>query len=97
MQQFLKRLYLKRKQKSRQCQNCQHREEGCWFIDDSEKCVRFLPECRTNLTEIDGIIETPPNVDSDTFLQMFSNWLDSMGWLFCGITAPYDEEKHKER
>lgn len=39
--------------------NCQNGNDGC-YSKDPENCVRFLPLGETNLTEIKGIIETPP-------------------------------------
>lgn len=70
---------------------CRNGGEGCWNVEP-ENCVRFLPTEGTNLTSIDGIVETPPNIDCEKFSQYFMNWLDSMGWSFCGSFKKYEEE-----
>ena len=72
------------------CSKCQNNRDNCW-ITEGQKCVRYLPERNTNLTNIDGIIETPPEVTSDVVGQIFINWIDSLGWHFAGSSAPYKE------
>lgn len=69
---------------------CRNGGDGCATIEP-ENCVRFLPLEGTNFTEINGIVETPPGVDYDKFSQYFTNWLDSMGWCFCGSFKKYEE------
>ncbi len=80
-----------RKKKCPWHNKCRNGGDGCWF-ENPEKCIRFLPTEGTNLTEINGIIETPPNIDTDKFSQYFMNWIDSMGWSFCGSFVEYKEE-----
>ena len=70
---------------------CRNGNNGCYSAEP-KNCVRFLPLDGTNLTEISGVIETPPEIDSDKFSQYFSNWIDSMGWSFCGFFGPYTDE-----
>ena len=72
---------------------CRNGYEGCWTTSDEpvEACVRFLPLEGTNLTEIKGVVETPPNIDYDKFSQYFTNWVDSMGWSFCGTFYRYED------
>jgi hypothetical protein len=71
---------------------CRNGGDGCFSIEP-ESCVRFMPLEGTNLTEIDVIVETPPNVDDDKFAQYFMNWIDSMGWSFCGTISKYEDEE----
>ena len=71
---------------------CRNGAEDCFAVNP-ENCVRFMPLEGTNLTEINGIIETPPDVDDDKFSQYFINWIESMGWSFCGATRKYKKEK----
>lgn len=72
---------------------CRNGDEGC-FARNPANCVRFMPLDGTNLTEIDGIIETPPDVDDDKFGQYFINWIESMGWSFCGSLNKYEDEEN---
>ena len=83
-----------KKKKCPWCNTCQNGDEGCWSLNP-EKCVRFLPVEGTNLTEIKGVVETPPGVDFDQFSQHFMNWLDAMGWRFCGSFGRYKEDDEK--
>ena len=71
-------------------EKCMNGGDGCFTIEP-EKCVRFMPTEGTNCTEIDGIVETPPDVDDDKFTQYFLNWIESMGWSFCGSFKKYEE------
>lgn len=71
---------------------CQNGGDGC-YTKEPERCVRYLPLEGTHITKIDFAIETPPHIDSDTFVDMFVNWLESMGWRGVGYTKPCDEEK----
>lgn len=82
-----------RQKRSVFCSNCQNGGEGCW-ISDKEICVRYLPLKNTNLTKIDGVIETPPNIDNDAACQMFVNWIDSLGWKFTGQTYTYEFDQN---
>lgn len=70
---------------------CQNGYEGC-YNKEPENCIRFMPHEGTNLTDISGTVETPPGIDSEKFGQYFTNWIESMGWSFCGVIAPYDDE-----
>ena len=70
---------------------CRNGADGCWILEP-EKCVRFLPLEGTNLININGTIETPHEIDIDKFSQYFSNWIDGMGWSFCGSMSPYTDE-----
>lgn len=74
---------------------CRNGGDGCWSVEP-QNCVRFLPIEGTNLTEINGIVETPPNIDDDKFNQYFINWIESMGWSFCGIFNKYEEKDDDE-
>jgi len=67
-----------KKKQSNQCNHCRNNAEWCWTSDQSP-CVKFLPMFRTNLTELDGIIETPPEITSDMFFQYFMNWIECQG------------------
>ena len=80
--------------KNKKCpwhKKCRNGNDGCWTLKP-EDCVRFLPLEGTNLTEIKGVIETPNNIDYDKFSQYFSNWIESMGWSFCGTLCRYEEK-----
>lgn len=81
----------KKSKKSVFCSNCQNSGNNCW-IAEGNICVRYLPERNTNLTDIDGIIETPPGITHEMVDQMFINWIESLGWHFCGSFAPYKED-----
>lgn len=74
---------------------CQNGGDGCWCLNP-ETCVRFLPTTGTNLADIKGKVELPPNVNWDMFSQMFSNWIDSLGYHFNGFisdaTAELDQK-----
>ena len=84
-----------KKEKCPWSKKCQNGGDGCW-CRELEKCVRFLPVEGTNLTEIKGVVETPPGVDYDQFSQHFSNWIEAMGWSFCGSFGKYEEKDEKE-
>lgn len=71
---------------------CRNGDDGCFSIEP-ERCVRFMPLEGTNLTDVDVIVETPPDVDDDKFAQYFMNWIDSMGWSFCGTINKYEDEE----
>lgn len=71
---------------------CQNGNGGC-YCEKDYKCVRFLPVEGTNITHITGYIETPPNIDYSMFCDIFTNWIDSLGWQYCGIVEPCEEEK----
>ncbi len=74
---------------------CQNGSDGCYSLKP-ETCVRFLPLDGTNLIKINGVIETPPHIDSDIFSQLFSNWMDSLGYSFSvSMTDYYDSNKYK--
>ena len=81
--------------KKRHCpwsKKCRNGGDGCWSREP-ESFVRYLPLEGTNLTEINGVVETPPDIDYDKFNQYFTNWIDSMGWSFCGSFMKYEEEE----
>lgn len=71
---------------------CQNGDECC-YNREPENCIRFMPHEGTNLTDISGTVETPPGIDSEKFGQYFTNWIESMGWSFCGVIAPHDDEE----
>ena len=73
---------------------CQNGSNGC-FCRKGDKCVRFLPLEGTNVIKIEGYIETQPEIDIDIFSQMFINWIESMGWNWCCILSPYEEDENK--
>jgi hypothetical protein len=52
-----------------------------------------MPTEGTNCTEINGIVETPPGIDDDKFIQYFTNWIESMGWSFCGSFKKFEEKE----
>lgn len=70
-------------------EKCRNGNTGCYYAEPS--CVRFFPMIGANLTEISGIVETPPGVDCDKFSQYFMNWIESMGWSFGGGFNPHEE------
>ena len=74
---------------------CRNGGDGCWSLEP-ENCVRFLPTEGTNLTEINCVVETPPEIDHDKFSQYFSNWIEAMGWSLYGMIEPYVEDEHNE-
>jgi hypothetical protein len=81
--------------KKRRCpwsKKCRNGGDGCWTKEPGS-CVRYLPLEGTNLTNINGIVETPPDIDDDKFTQYFMNWLDAMGWSFCGSFNKHEEEE----
>lgn len=81
--------------KHRKCpwwKKCRNGSDGC-YSRDPENCVRFMPTEGTNLTNVDVIVETPPEIDDDKFAQYFLNWIESMGWSFCGTISKYVEEE----
>ena len=85
----------KNKQKSCLWKNaCRNGNDGCW-TSEPEKCIRFMPLKGTNLTKINGVIETPPGIDDDKLCQYFTNWIESMGWSYCGSIRPYDDKDKK--
>jgi len=65
------------------CDECQNGASDCTTVEP-DKCVRFMPIEGTNYTKIIGFVETQPDIDSDKFMQYFTNWIESMGWFFCG-------------
>lgn len=73
---------------------CQNGNDGC-YAREPENCIRFIPHEGTNLTDIGGTVETPPDIDSEKFSQYFSNWIESMGWIFCGFIAPYEDDEYE--
>ena len=80
---------------SSECATCKNNSGNCWQKQDA-KCVRYLPENNTNFIKIEGVVETPPEVDADRFCQMFINWIESLGYLYGGGIAPYEENNEKE-
>ena len=80
------------KKQSLQCANCKNKNGYCWSSDDS-RCVRYLPETNTNFIKIDGVVETPPEIDVDKFNQMFINWIESLGYLFGGGVSPLADDE----
>lgn len=80
-----------RKRKCPWKDKCRNGGDGC-YSREPESCVRFMPTEGTNCTEIDGIVETPPDIDDDKFAQYFMNWIDSMGWSFCGSFKKFEEK-----
>ena len=71
---------------------CANGGGDCWILEP-EKCVRFMPIRGNNLTKVSGVIETPPEIDNEKFGQYFSNWIESMGWIFAGYFCEYKEEE----
>ena len=79
------------KKKCTWSEKCRNGGDGCWCMEP-ENCVRFMPTEGTNLTKINGTVETPPGIDADQFSQYFVNWIDAMGWGFTGSFGPYEEK-----
>lgn len=75
------------------CGLCQNGGDGC-RVAKGCSCERFLPIEGTNLTEIKGTIETPPDVNCDKFAELFSIWMESKGWRGTTIFKPYTEEEN---
>ena len=63
--------------------NCRNGGDGCYSAKP-ETCVRFLPLNGTNLTEITGIVETPPEIDCGKFSQYFTNWIQLISTMMQG-------------
>lgn len=74
------------------CNKCRNGNDGCW-TSEPKNCVRYLPLEGTYLTEIKGVIETPPEIDCNKFSQFFMNWIESMGWSFAGGFKKYEDEE----
>lgn len=53
---------------------------------------KYQEENRSNCIEIEGVVET--NVDHQTFLDKFIEWVEINGWSFGGITREVNEEGH---
>ncbi|MCQ4924879.1 hypothetical protein NE686_17385 [Tissierella carlieri] len=51
---------------------------------------KYQEENRSNCIEIEGVVET--NVDHQTFLDKFIEWVEINGWSFGGITREVNEE-----
>ena len=51
---------------------------------EGEYCIKYLPCENTNLICINGVVETPPDIDDDVFMQQFINWIESLGYNFGG-------------
>lgn len=64
-------------------EKCRNGCDGCWTLEP-ENCVRYMPLEGTNFTKINGIMETPPDINWDKFTQYFMNWVECMGWTFTG-------------
>lgn len=82
--------------KNKKCpwwKKCRNGDEGC-VETNPENCVRFMPLDETNLVEIDGTVEVPPDIDYNKFSQYFINWVHSMGWAFCGMIKRHEEEEY---
>lgn len=80
------------KNKSKICPwhyKCQNGGDGCW-ADQPETCIRYLPTEGTNLTKLSITVETPPSVNCDMVFQMFSNWMNSLGWSAFMSAGPVD-------
>ena len=90
----MKRIFKMRGKKSQQCATCKNNKGYCRTSQD-EKCIRFLPEANTNYIQIEGVVETPPEIDTDAFSQMFINWIESLGYFFCGGILPYNEAQNE--
>ena len=75
------------RKRSEQCAMCKNNNGNCWQKQEA-KCVRYLPEKNTNFIKIEGVVETPPEVDADRFGQMFINWVESLGYVFGGGISP---------
>lgn len=88
----LKRKDIKRL--SNQCKECQYFGEGCFYLDNDYKCVRFLSKYKTNLTRVNMIFETNYDVDTEIFSQKLSNWVEYNGWACCGSISPYDDKEN---
>ena len=69
---------------SKLCATCQHKKNKCRVIDGLG-CIKYLPCENTNFIHIDGVVETPPEVDEDIFTQQFINWIESLGYNFGGL------------
>jgi hypothetical protein len=42
--------------------------------------------------EINGIVEVSPDIDGDTFTDMFLGWIESNGWYFGSGIGEVNEE-----
>ncbi len=73
------------------CGICQNGGNGC-RVSARASCTRFLPLEGTNLTSLNGTVETPPDINYDVFSDLFVDWIESKGWKACTIFKPYQEE-----
>lgn len=81
--------------KSKKCSwynKCRNGADMCYTLNP-ESCIRFMPLEGTNLNKINGIVETQPEIDYDKFSQYFLNWIEAMGWSFCGCINVYEDEE----
>lgn len=74
------------------CDMCQHAFEDC-VPSHVVACIRFLPNEGTNLVEFKGVMEVPPDIDSDKFADLLGDWVKENGWKMCSIVQPYAEEE----
>jgi len=59
---------------------------------EGEYCIKYLPCENTNFISINGVVETPPDVDEDIFLQQFISWIESLGYNFGGGISMKEDE-----
>ena len=54
--------------------------------------MKYMPPDNTNFIKMEGVVETPPHVDSDIFCQQFINWIESLGYIACVGISPYEDD-----
>lgn len=77
------------------CDKCQHAFEDC-IPCHVVLCTRFLPNEGTNLVDFKGVMEVPPDIDSDKFADLLTDWVEDNGWKMCSIVQPYEDESPKK-
>lgn len=76
---------------SKLCKTCQHKGGKCRVVEGGG-CIKYLPLKNTNFIRIDGVVEVPPEVDTDIFSQQFINWIESLGYYFGGGISPANDD-----
>lgn len=52
---------------------------------------------KLNATQIDGVIDFEENrQSSDTFFDLFIDWIEVNGWTFAGVMSPVDTSKENQ-
>lgn len=79
------------KKKSKTCSTCQHNNLKCW-MREGEYCIKYLSCENTNIININGVVETPPDIADDVLLKRFINWIESLGYNFGGGVSMNEDD-----